>query len=102
MSAHWRLSDPMTSKLAAMSIAPESITDCKRIILEYLQTPHTDEQLVERWGIPMSRMVAHQSPSSIRSRRAELTDLGLVQAVGYGKTRSGRKAILWQVADVQN
>jgi hypothetical protein len=102
MSARWRMNSRLTSMLAALSISEESINDCKRHILEFLETPMTDEQLVEVYSASVFRTAAPQSPSGIRSRRAALTELGLVKEVGYGKTRSGRKAIIWQVADVQN
>lgn len=98
--AKWRLSDPITSKLAALSIAPESISDCKRRILELLQKPMTDEELVEAYAQPAWREIAPQSPSGIRSRRAALTEAGLIVEAGRGKTRSGRQAIVWRLADV--
>lgn len=38
------------------------------------------------------------NPSTARPRRVELVRLGKVIAVGEGKTRSGRRAVLWGVA----
>lgn len=98
--ALWRKSDPITSRLAALSIAPESISDCKGRILELLQKPMTDEQLVEAYDQPVWREIPSQSPSGIRSRRASLAEAGLVVQRGFSKTRSGRQAIVWGLADV--
>jgi hypothetical protein len=60
--------------------------------------PSTDEALVDEYRkfadisfIPMA------SESGIRSRRAELVAQGRIQAVGFDKTRSGRKTTVWGV-----
>lgn len=96
--AKWRLDGPITSKLAALSISEESLTNVKRAILLLLEQPMTDEVLVETMHRLFGKAIA--SPSGIRSRRATLTELGLVEQVGYGSTESGRKAIIWQVTNV--
>lgn len=40
----------------------------------------------------------HQSSSGIRTRRSELVDLGLVEAVGTTKTGSNRTAAVYAIA----
>lgn len=41
----------------------------------------------------------HTSWSGIRTRRSELTRLGLVKQVGTGTSTSGRKEALWDLTD---
>lgn len=62
---------------------------------------------VERFGpipdhalVPLAQHVSrvHQSSSGIRTRRAELTDAGLVKSVAQVKMPSGRTAHVWSVA----
>ena len=51
----------------------------------------TDEQLCDRLLL--------LNPSSVRTRRRELVDSGLVvEASAMGTTQSGRKAIVWKAA----
>jgi hypothetical protein len=47
--------------------------------------------------VPIVQHVAdvHMSSSGIRSRRAELTDAGLVKSVDTVRMPSGRKAAVW-------
>jgi len=97
--AHARMTDPSTSHLAAASVKNETLT--KRIILNILSdSPMTDEELVEMYRFMSLRIdtVPRASDSGIRSRRAELTRDYKVFAVGYKKTKSGRKAIVWEAA----
>jgi predicted ArsR family transcriptional regulator len=51
-----------------------------------LHGPLTDEQIVERTGI---------GANTVRPRRVELVREGLVQAVGEGRTVSGKRAVTW-------
>ena len=94
--AHARMTDPSTSHLAAASVKNETLT--KRVILDFLSLPMTDEELVEYYKLALVRIdtIPQASDSGIRSRRAELTRDSKVFAVGYKKTKSGRKAIVWQ------
>ena len=51
--------------------------------------PVTDEQIAE-----LSRL----NPSTARPRRLELERAGRIEAVGYSKTKSGRKAVAWKAS----
>jgi len=96
--AHARMTDPSTSHLAAASVKNETLT--KKVILGFLSNPMTDEELVEYYNLARVRIdsIPRASDSGIRSRRAELTRDFKVFAVGYKKTKSGRKAIVWEAA----
>lgn len=87
-----RSSDPGTSWEAARRV--EGIRESQEAVLRVLRSgPKTDEELVEHPDLHM------QSPSGIRTRRAELRDQGLVRDSGrraVGKT--GRRMIVWEVA----
>ena len=89
-----RTSDPLTSHEAAESVA--NITETQEAIYNLLKRPLTDQQLiafyrelVEFGKAPMA------SESGIRSRRAELVQLGLVTDKGDSKTWSGRRCTVW-------
>jgi len=90
------MTDPSTSHLAAASVKNETLT--QRVILDFLFVPMTDEELVHYYKQAQARIdtIPRASDSGIRSRRAELTRDFKVFAVGYKKTKSGRKAIVWQ------
>lgn len=47
--------------------------------------------LIDEVGVEASGMI----PSSYRTRRRELVDLGLVRQVGNERTRSGRRTAIW-------
>ena len=88
-----RQTDPETSHEAAASIKLAAITVMKKGILEALESPRTDEELIEyfqRWGWA-------GSPSGIRTRRSELEKSGQVREVGKSKTESGRRCGVFQV-----
>lgn len=97
MMAGARPTDPQTSHEAAQSV--QNIRGTKAMILKLLVNPMTDEQLVQAF-VDGTKIFSYPlvSPSGVRSRRAELVKMGLVQVVGFAKTASGRKTILWQVA----
>jgi hypothetical protein len=89
-----RLGDPRTSHDAAKSLDPEKLSTCRTLILGLLrERPRSDEEIAADtcWvNFP-------QSPSSLRTRRAELVDAGLVRQSGrLGVTKSGRKTIIWE------
>lgn len=102
MRAHARNTDPTTSHAAARSVRNQ--TDTHERILDLLERfgDATDEELVIYWR--QMRDLADWpaiSPSGLRSRRAELVDLGLVVDTGRrGKTASGRSCIVWDRAGV--
>ena len=76
-----------TSEEAAISMAPKAGTLRAKVLEEIKRGPKTDEQLIDALG---------RSASSVRPRRVELMDLGLVEPAGTAVTRSGRKALLWR------
>lgn len=97
--AHARHTDPSTSHEAAASVRNETAT--QKIILSFLEaSPMTDEELVNAYqnGADRFGFIPHASDSGIRSRRAELAAASKVFPVGYKKTKSGRKAIVWEAA----
>jgi hypothetical protein len=50
--------------------------------------PVTDEQIAE---------LGHLNPSTARPRRLELERAGKIEAAGYSHTKSGRRAVAWQI-----
>ena len=94
-----RPTDPSTSHEAAASV--KNLSRTQSGILGILKTPMTDEYLVARYqdmARNLPELFPRASQSGIRSRRAELFKLGLIEPVGYGKSNSGRKAIIWSKA----
>jgi hypothetical protein len=80
-----------TSRAAAELLTPTTINACQRKVLAYLADHPdgaTDEEM--QLGIPMS-------PSTQRPRRIELVAKGMIVQAGEGKTRSGRRAVKWQI-----
>lgn len=94
MTAVARATDPLTSHEAAASV--EDVRESQRLVHRLLDGLGlaTDEVLVNvaaATGLPIS-------PSGLRSRRAELVRLGLVEDSGArARLASGRRAIVWQV-----
>lgn len=92
-----RSTDPSTSHEAAASV--KNLSRTQSGILGILRVPCTDEQLIARYQMMFANMpelFPRASDSGIRSRRAELFKLGLVEPVGYAKTKSNRKTIIWR------
>jgi hypothetical protein len=91
-----RGSDPQTSHEAAESV--QHVTATQQAILKLLNRPMTDEQLVKAYEVAQIVGDAPRaSASGVRSRRAELYQRRLVAPVGFAKTASGRKALVWSV-----
>lgn len=92
-----RTSDPGTSHAAADSLG--QLTERRQAVWAILAEhgPLTDESLVAIYDqFAEDNVVPPQSPSGIRTRRNELTKLGLAIDTGQrGTTVSGRAAILW-------
>jgi len=93
--AHARRTDPQTSHEAARSV--ERIRERQQAVLDLLRRrgPMCDEEIARTYagvaGLPA------QSPSGLRTRRAELVDMGLVEDSGERVTlASGRRSIRWQ------
>lgn len=91
-----RKTDPVTSHEAADRVQNHTALQ-KAILTVYVWAgPMTDEQLLTVWESYSPLLV---SPSGLRSRRHELTVMGLVKDTGERvKTRSGRKAVVWGLA----
>jgi hypothetical protein len=85
-----RRTDPETSHAAASSIL-HLVTDLQDAILGYLITPMSDESLELR------RDFGALKPSTIRTRRAELVQLGLVERVGTTLNSTGRQVAVWGI-----
>jgi hypothetical protein len=91
-----RHTDPQTSHEAAASV--NNVTETQQVILRVFREfgPMCDASLVARLRL-LAPLLA--SESGIRSRRAELTRLGLIEDSGeLVKLSSGRRAIVWKAA----
>lgn len=97
-----RRTDPDTSWNAANTIDPDEINERQRHVYEALRYvgPATDIELAVFYfnsGRPW------QSPSGLRTRRAELVDRGLVIDTGKRRpTTTGRPAIVWAVRGTES
>lgn len=93
-----RRGDPETSHEAAASV--QNLTERRRAVFKALQAtgPATD---LELWFFYQthrdSRGWPQQSESGLRTRRAELVDLGKVKESGVSMV-TGRKRIVWVTA----
>jgi hypothetical protein len=98
---HARTLDPSTSHQAAASILDTRTT--MRVILQILaKGSATDEVIGYVYdGLVDADRAPMASPSGLRSRRAELVDLELVEDSGERRPLStGRRAIVWQITDL--
>lgn len=90
-----RKTDPVTSHMAAETIAPRITALQKMVRNEFKHAGHnglTDEELTDRLGL---------RGSTARTRRSELTDAGLIK--DSGRTRpliSGRPGTVWIDAEI--
>jgi len=93
-TAFARSTDPATSHEAARSV---KVRKSQELVLGLLKMgPATDEVLLNR---AIARGVAI-SPSGLRTRRCELVDMSMVVDSGVRVTTgTGRKAIVWAVAN---
>lgn len=89
--------DPQTSKAAAESVTPRTVSRIQRAILSTLTTarePRSDEQICE--ALAWLKV----SESGIRSRRAELVRKGLIEvADADGLTKHSRACRRYRVAE---
>lgn len=110
IGAKARNTDPETSHAAAESVS--DLTEKQNAVLMALRRyPNglTDERVATIYGNARSvvprdweQPFPRQSPSGLRSRRAELVEKGLVRDSGRReKTASGRQAVVWEVVPVQ-
>ncbi len=82
----------VTSAEAADSLDAKRLNALQRSVLEVLrQEPAglTDEEIAGRLNM---------NPSTARPRRIELARRGLIVEAGTRRTRSRRKAVVWQIA----
>lgn len=95
---HARLSDPQTSQDAANSV--QHVTKTQQAIYNLLINSMTDEELFTSYSKAVAAGLAPMaSPSGVRSRRAELVAMKLVEDTGIRrKLVSGRNAIVWKQA----
>ena len=86
-----RSTDPWTSFEAAESIEPIAGRQRREVYWTLAKYPDglTDDAL--------ARLLPEYVPSGVRTRRVELQRMGRVVEAGVGRTRSGRKALLWRV-----
>jgi hypothetical protein len=97
---HARTLDPSTSHQAAASIL-ETRTTMSVILHILAKGSATDEVIGYVYdGLVAADRAPMASPSGLRSRRAELVELELVQDSGERRPlSSGRRAIVWQITD---
>jgi hypothetical protein len=93
-----RGTDPPTSREAAHSLDPRSLSRGQRIVLNVFQLarrPLMDHELIAEVRRNFGNVM---SDSGVRSRRRELQRKGAIAVIGYGTSRSGRacqKFALW-------
>jgi len=96
-----RTLDPSTSHQAAASILDTRTT--MRVILHILAKGNATDEVIGYVydGLVDADRAPMASPSGLRSRRAELVDLELVEDSGDRRPLStGRRAIVWQITDL--
>lgn len=96
-----RETDPDTSRQAAASLSAERMRETQRVIVDILDRfgPACDEDIaVYARQLESLGEAPKQSPSGLRSRRAELVAAGIVRDSGdRTKTSSGRQTIVWEL-----
>ena len=87
-----RRTDPDTSREAADSLG--DLTDLQVRVLNLLDDigAATDEALVDAYTARFGQV----SPSTVRTRRRELEDIGAVVQVAFGQTKGGRRCRVYQ------
>jgi hypothetical protein len=95
-----RATDPGTSHEAAEAIAPH-VSQLQREILTYFA--HFDingsffgDGLTD---LELERLFSGRSPSSVRTRRSELAQMGLLEPAGT-RVIKGRSRTVWRLAQV--
>lgn len=97
-----RASDPDTSHEAAASITLGQLRARQRDVLHILAGlggSGTDEEIAAELATPFGRTAyGRQSPSGIRTRRAELVERGLVvDSQARARTASNRRTTVWEL-----
>lgn len=96
--ARARATDPVTSHAAASSLKPGKIRLSQSAVLKTLGRLRkgTDQDIAAAYNTSGWGEFVPQSPSGLRTRRAELVARGLVEDTGLRKRLpSGRQAIVW-------
>jgi hypothetical protein len=90
-----RITDPVTSHEAAATVRNLTATMEGIVTVLKHRGPQPDDMIARYYslsGFP------YASPSGLRSRRAELVDLGIIEPSGeFAKTPSGRRTIVWRL-----
>jgi hypothetical protein len=86
------------SQLKAAKFSMDTRVTVKTIILKLLElSPMTDPELCQAYrNMSYIGQAPTSSDQNIRTHRAQLHRLGLVQVVGTTKTDSGREARIWR------
>ena len=95
MSVHARNTDPYTSHLAAASV--NNVSELQRRILTLFQENlggMTDETMIQMYTKQYGSWFP-ATDSSLRSRRAQLRDQGVLGEIRVEVNERGRKTILW-------
>jgi hypothetical protein len=93
--ARARRTDPETSREAASSFTPVRLTEIQKDVLAFFRShgPATDEELRE------SLEAKHPAESTLRKRRTELVQRGLLHDTGTTKfSGNRRRMIVWECA----
>lgn len=101
VAALTRETDPDTSRQAAASISETKMRETQRVIVDILDRfgPACDEDIaIYAHQLESLGEAPKQSPSGLRSRRAELVSAGVIRDSGErAKTSSGRQTIVWEL-----
>lgn len=98
-----RRTDRSTSHAAARSVRNQTATHARLVEVMERYGPATDEEIAAYYG-NLAQLFDWPpvSPSGLRSRRAELVDLGTIVDTGEkGRTTSGRSCTIWELAAEQ-
>lgn len=91
-SALTRSTDPDTSREAAASVM-DRLTDLQRMVYDFIRERGTaiDSDIVA-WGF-----LHGYAESTLRRRRTELAQMGLLEVCGRRKNKRNRRELVWQV-----
>ena len=89
-----RRTDPATSHQAAWSLRDLSELQARVLTLLNMLQDATDEGLVAAYEAAHGAV----SPSTVRTRRRELQDIGAIEVVGRSTTRGGRPCQVFRAA----
>jgi hypothetical protein len=90
-----RSADPETSRLAAEAFTEQRLTEIQSVVFELftIRRRLTDEEIEDALS------VKYPAFSTLRKRRTDLVQLGLIRDSGERKlNRNNRKMIVWEIA----